>query len=116
MFSNDRVLAVDDNVTNLAVLDELLGDSFMLKCVTSGEEALRIAPSYHPNVVLLDLMMPAPDGNDTCRLLRAKPGLEDTKIVMLSARPICLNASTPIRPAPWITLPSRSTSAKCWPR
>lgn len=86
MFSNDRVLAVDDNVTNLAVLDELLGDSFMLKCVTSGEEALRIAPSYHPNVVLLDLMMPAPDGNDTCRLLRAKPGLEDTKIVMLSAK------------------------------
>jgi putative two-component system response regulator len=86
MFSNDRLLAVDDNVTNLIILTELLGDSYMLKCVTSGEEALRVAPSYRPNVVLLDLMMPVLDGNDTCRQLCAQPELSDMKVVMLSAK------------------------------
>ena len=86
MSANDRILAVDDHVANLQILEEILGESFTLKCVTSGLEAIRVAPAFRPNVVLLDLMMPVLDGNDTCRRLRAQPELCDTKILMLSAK------------------------------
>ena len=83
---NNRILAVDDHSDNLWILEELLGGSYSLKCVRSGEEALRVAPLFRPNLVLLDVMMPGLNGRQTCRMLRAKPELRDTKIVMLSAR------------------------------
>ncbi len=86
MCINDRVLAVDDNHDNLQILEEILGESFTLKCVTSGDEALRVAPSFRPAIVLLDVMMPGLDGIDTCRRLRALPELTNTKILMLSAK------------------------------
>jgi putative two-component system response regulator len=83
---NNRILAVDDHSDNLWILEELLGGSYSLKCVRSGEEALRVAPLFRPNLVLLDVMMPGLNGRQTCRMLRAKSELRDTKIVMLSAR------------------------------
>ena len=86
MHFNNRILAIDDNVDNLLILEECLGDAFEVKCATSGQEALRIAPKFLPDVVLLDLMMPGLDGRETCCLLRAQPELRNTKIVMLSAR------------------------------
>jgi putative two-component system response regulator len=86
MHLSNRILAVDDNTDNLAILKELLEREFTIICVESGEEALRIAPIFRPNVVLLDLMMPGLNGKQTCRLLRQEPALKDTKIVMLSAR------------------------------
>jgi putative two-component system response regulator len=55
-------------------------------CVDSGEKALSVAPRFQPNLVLLDVMMPGLDGNQACRMLRARPELRHTKIVMLSAR------------------------------
>lgn len=86
MFANDRILAVDDNVANLQILEELLGEAFTLKCVTSGVEALQVAPTFRPGIVLLDVMMPVMDGNDTCRELLARPDTAETKVLMLSAR------------------------------
>ena len=86
MHFNNRILVVDDNVDNLQILEESLCDAFEVKCATSGAEALCIAAEFHPNVVLLDLMMPGLDGRGTCRLLRAQPELRNAKIVMVSAR------------------------------
>jgi putative two-component system response regulator len=86
MFLNNRILAVDDNADNLAILKELLEPHFVVSCVESGEEALRVAPTFRPNVVLLDMMMPGLNGKQTCRLLREDPALKETKVVMLSAR------------------------------
>jgi putative two-component system response regulator len=86
MHLNRRILAVDDNQENLAVLKELLGTEFRLLCVECGEEALRVALDFKPNLVLLDMMMPGINGKQTCRMLRQQPELRDTKVVMLSAR------------------------------
>jgi putative two-component system response regulator len=83
---NNRILAVDDNLDNLRILEECLGDAFEVRCATNGQEALRIAPEFLPDVVLLDLMMPGLDGRETCQLLRARPELRNAKIIMLSAR------------------------------
>lgn len=86
MHLNDRILAVDDNEDNLFVLKELLGGDYTLKCASSGEEAVRVAPEFRPDLVLLDVMMPGLNGIQTCRRLRELPELNDAKIVMLSAR------------------------------
>ena len=86
MHLNDRILAVDDNQDNLAILEELLADDYTLMCVNSGEEAIRMAPVFRPDLVLLDVMMPGKDGIDTCRALQALPELRGSRIVMLSAK------------------------------
>jgi putative two-component system response regulator len=86
MCISDRILAVDDHLDNLHILEEILGETYTLKCVTSGDEALRVAPSFRPAIVLLDVMMPGLDGIDTCRRLRAMPEMSNTKILMLSAK------------------------------
>jgi putative two-component system response regulator len=82
----NRILAVDDNNINLWILEELLGGTYSLKCVRSGEEALRVAPLFRPNLVLLDVMMPGLNGRQTCRKLLANPELRDTKVMMLSGK------------------------------
>src|SRR6267142_114658 len=86
MHLNDRILVVDDNANNLMILEELLGTDYTVRCVGSGEEALRVAPQFKPNLVLLDVMMPGLNGHETCDLLRLIPELSEAKIVMVSAR------------------------------
>ncbi|HEY4311121.1 MAG TPA: HD domain-containing phosphohydrolase [Pirellulales bacterium] len=86
MHLNDRILAVDDSASNRMILQKLLGETYTVMCVENGVEALRVAPEFHPDLVLLDVVMPGLDGNQTCRLLHEQPELRDTKIVMVSAR------------------------------
>ncbi len=86
MHRNDRILAVDDHLDNLLILEELLGTDYTVRCVSSGEEALRVAPEFQPNLILLDVMMPGLNGNETCELLRRIPGVNAARIIMVSAR------------------------------
>lgn len=86
MTSSHRILAVDDNPRNLAIVEKALGGEFQLVTATSGEEALEIASQFRPDIVLLDIMMPGIDGYETCRRLRAAPGQAAAKIIMVSAR------------------------------
>jgi CheY-like chemotaxis protein len=81
-----KVLIVDDNETNLAILTELLESDFTLRAVRAGEEALRVAERFQPGIILLDVMMPGLDGYQTCRRMRASPLLQDAVIIMLSAK------------------------------
>ncbi|MEQ9379836.1 MAG: response regulator [Pirellulales bacterium] len=81
-----KVLLVDDNAVNLEILEELLGEEFILRTASTSAEALRIAKRFRPRVILLDVMLPDADGYETCRLLRREPGLSQAKIVMLSAK------------------------------
>jgi len=82
----DRILAVDDNSTNLAVLEEVLGDTYSLRTAENGENAIAVAAEFLPELVLLDVMMPGIDGYETCRRLRENSDLAHTKIFMISAR------------------------------
>ena len=86
MQPQSRILLVDDNPTNLAILEEMLGDEYRWEAATSGEEALEIAPDFQPDLILLDVMMPGINGYETCRRIRANPALRNVKIVMVSAK------------------------------
>ncbi len=83
--SRRRVLVVDDNedsVGSLAELVTLMGHESV--AARDGEEALRVAESFRPDTVLLDLGMPRMSGYDVCRALRAKSWGESMVIVALT--------------------------------
>jgi two-component system sensor histidine kinase/response regulator len=86
MQRQDRILIVDDNPVNVAILEEMLGDGYHLTTATSGEEALALTSDVRPDLILLDIMMPGIDGYETCRRIRATPALRHTKIIMVSAK------------------------------
>ena len=80
-----KVLIVDDNPTNIAILTEILED-YELDSASSGDDALKIVKEYHPDLILLDIMMPGMNGYDVCRKLREDPDFSRTKIIMVSAK------------------------------
>jgi two-component system sensor histidine kinase/response regulator len=81
-----RVLIVDDNPSNVAILTEIFEEDHEVEAAGSGEEALKIASRFRPDVVLLDIMMPGIDGYEVCRRMRADKELWSVKIVFLSAK------------------------------
>ncbi|GAB5440698.1 MAG: hypothetical protein Fues2KO_10470 [Fuerstiella sp.] len=83
--TRERILIVDDNPVNCAICEEILRDDYRLCVAGSGQEALRAAERFLPDLVLLDVMMPDLDGFAVCRQLR-KSSRGWTKIIMLSAR------------------------------
>lgn len=86
MSERQRVLLVDDNERNLAILTKILRKEYVLETAADGSEALARAGRFEPDLVLLDIMMPGIDGYETCRRMRAMPELRRAKIIMVSAR------------------------------
>jgi DNA-binding response OmpR family regulator/anti-sigma regulatory factor (Ser/Thr protein kinase) len=81
-----RILVVDDNARNLAILKKILGNAYRVSTAGDGEEALRTALRFVPDLVLLDISMPKMDGYEVCRRIRATLSLAHTKIIMVSAK------------------------------
>ena len=86
MRHNGKILIVDDNATNIAILEELLSDHYKLHSARSGEEALAALEEFRPDLILLDIMMPGIDGYETCRRIRANPAHKNVKVIMVSAK------------------------------
>lgn len=83
----NRILLVDDNLTNLQVLYQALeAEGYELLVAQSGAEALEIAREAQPQLVLLDITMPGMDGYETCHKLKADEATADAVVVYLSAR------------------------------
>lgn len=86
MQDNLKVMIVDDEPINLEILDEMLSDRCETQLVESGEAALANLDNFHPDLILLDVMMQGIDGYETCRKVRAHPKESATKIIMISAK------------------------------
>jgi len=82
-----RILIADDEPNIVASLEFLMRKCDYEVCVArDGDEALQLAETFRPDLVLLDVMMPRRSGFEVCRLLRENPALRPMRIVMLSAR------------------------------
>lgn len=81
-----KILAVDDQPSNLEVLRGILSDCYALAFAKSGEQALEVAARHHPDLILLDIMMPGMDGYEVCRRLKADPATRDIPVIFLTAR------------------------------
>lgn len=81
------ILVVDDTPDNLALMMELLKDEYTVKLANNGERALKLAAmTPHPDLILLDIMMPAMDGYEVCQKLKANPLTRDIPVVFLTAK------------------------------
>lgn len=81
-----RILFVeDDDALANVYLARLQAEGFDIKRVANGEDALAIALNYHPDLVLLDVMMPRVSGFDVLDILRNTPETSGLKIMMLTA-------------------------------
>jgi len=79
-----RVLVVDDDPALAEMLGIVLGsEGYQPFFVTDGDAALAVFRREHPDLVLLDLMLPGTDGIEVCRQIRAESGVP---IVMLTAK------------------------------
>ena len=82
-----KVLVVDDEEPILELLKyNLEKQGYEVRTAIDGQVAVDIAKKFHPDLVLLDIMMPKMDGVEACRRLRAMPDLAHTFIVFLTAR------------------------------
>ena len=80
------LLLVDDLAANRNTLAELLGtEHYVMVQAASGAEALARAAENPPDMVLLDVLMPAMDGLEVCRRLRADARLSEVPIILLTA-------------------------------
>jgi two-component system OmpR family response regulator len=84
----ERITYVEDepdirSITEFA-LTEIGG--FSLDVCASGAEALERTPRFHPDLIILDVMMLGMDGIETYKRLRASPDLAETPIVFMTAK------------------------------
>lgn len=81
------ILVVDDEPALQRLMAFVLQrQGYSLLTASNGDEALEIVRSHHPDLVILDIMMPRRDGYEVAEIMRADPDLAETPIVMLSAR------------------------------
>ncbi len=82
-----KILIVDDESDILDFLSyNLKKEGFEVFTAINGKNALDIASKVHPNLIILDIMMPEMDGIETCKALRHNPDFNDTVIAFLTAR------------------------------
>src|SRR5687768_16618829 len=83
MESSALVLAVDDEKAILNVIDtELRAQGFRVLTCQSGAEALELAEQYHPDIAVLDLIMPEVGGLEVMRRLRERHSMP---VILLTA-------------------------------
>jgi CheY-like chemotaxis protein len=81
-----RVLIADDNVQGVELLEAYLsGTDYELETAADGEETLQKIRHWHPDLVLLDIMMPKISGFEVCKRLRADPTTRDIGVLMVTA-------------------------------
>jgi two-component system alkaline phosphatase synthesis response regulator PhoP len=84
---SQKVLVVDDEEPILELLKyNLEKQGYDVRTAIDGQVAVDTARKFHPDLVLLDIMMPKMDGVEACRQIRAIPELANTFIVFLTAR------------------------------
>jgi len=80
-----RVLVIDDDPDARTLLAQYVeGTGCRVVTASSGEEGLRLAAEYHPDIITLDLMMPVMNGWEVLRRLKSDPVLERIPVVVVS--------------------------------
>ena len=81
-----KILIVDDRAENRAMLNDLLRSlGFETAEAKNGQQAIEIATRWHPDAILMDLLMPTMDGFEATRRIRQIPALQKVVIIAISA-------------------------------
>lgn len=82
-----KILVIEDEMTlanNLS--DKLKGEGYSVMLSMDGEDGLAKVRQEHPDLVVLDIMLPGLDGLSLCRIIRRDPGTNHIPIIMVTAR------------------------------
>jgi two-component system, OmpR family, alkaline phosphatase synthesis response regulator PhoP len=82
-----RILVVDDDGDILDLLKyNLEKEGFRIKTLANSDKTIAVAKAFSPDLIILDIMMPHPNGIELCRELRSMKRFENTYIFFLTAR------------------------------
>jgi DNA-binding response OmpR family regulator len=81
-----KILIVDDDVEITTLLNTILSLSgFDISVINDSTLAMEAAESMKPDLFILDLMMPQPNGFELCRMIRSNPNLINIPIIIITA-------------------------------
>lgn len=81
-----KVLVVDDNISNLKLICEILRyNGYDIIKTTFGDEAIELANKFHPDLVIADIMMPEIDGHEVVNEIKKNPALREIPVIMITA-------------------------------
>ena len=81
------ILIIDDDNATVQFLEILfMGRGYGVICATSGAQGIELARQHHPDLIMVDVMMPDMNGYAVCQQLRADPITAEIPIVILTAR------------------------------
>ncbi|MDH6306547.1 two-component system sensor histidine kinase/response regulator [Parabacteroides sp. PF5-5] len=84
--SEYKILIVDDIPTNVMLVEAILKkEGYSLITADNGVDALKIAQEQHPNIILLDIMMPGMDGYEVLQHLKSNPDTNAIPVIIMSA-------------------------------
>jgi diguanylate cyclase (GGDEF)-like protein len=83
--TRQTVLIVDDTPANIEMLSEALSDEYEVLFATSGQDALDIASTQHPDLILLDVIMPDMDGYQVCTRLKEGSRTRTIPVIFVTA-------------------------------
>ena len=85
--SDIKILCVDDEPDILEILKyNLSNEGYQISTAKDGKIAVKKAKETHPNLIIMDIMMPNMDGIEACEILRSDESFNDTLIMFLTAR------------------------------
>jgi DNA-binding response OmpR family regulator len=85
--TSGTILVIDDEPYILRSLSYLLQrEGYVVETAHNGEEGLQRVRDLRPPLVFLDIMMPQMNGYEVCEQVKADPSLENTYVIMLSAK------------------------------
>lgn len=79
------ILIVDDTKTNIDVLVQVLKADYKIGVSLNGKDAIQFARTRHPDLILLDIIMPKMDGFEVCRKLKSDSDTRDIPVIFISA-------------------------------
>jgi DNA-binding response OmpR family regulator len=90
-----KILIVDDDVHVTSLLRKYLAPrEFEITTINQSSKTMQIAQTMQPDLFILDLMMPPPDGFELCTMLRADPSFAKTPILIITAMDISNSKAT----------------------
>lgn len=82
-----KVLVVDDELDIVELIAyNLRKEGYAVATASDGDDAVEAARAFHPDLMILDIMMPGRDGFEVCRTIRQIPEIAETSIIFLTAK------------------------------
>ncbi|MCW7481644.1 HD domain-containing phosphohydrolase [Leptospira kanakyensis] len=83
--SKPKILIVDDEPTNLQILNEILQNDYTLLFAKDGLKGIELAESQEPDLILLDVMMPEVTGHEVCKVLKSNEKTKFIPVIFVTA-------------------------------